>query len=89
LPFPDVPNGNDAATALPRIDAPRAGAARADPCATPVAPVDELPPPSWTAPVESDAVLPPLPPTMTGALALAEASVAPADADGDELTGLD
>jgi hypothetical protein len=48
-----------------------------------------LPPPTWTAPVELEAVFPPLPPTVTGALALAELPAAPADADGDELTGLD
>ena len=34
--------------------------------------MDELPPPSWTAPVEPDALLLPLPPTVTGALAVAE-----------------
>ena len=89
MPLPDVPTGNEAATAWPTIEAPTAGAACADPCATPVEPVDELPPPICTAPLESDAVLLPLPPTVTGALALAEPSPAPADADGDELTGLD
>ena len=89
MPLPDVPTGNEAATAWPTIEAPTAGAACADPCATPVEPVDELPPPICTAPLESDAVLLPLPPTVTGALALAEPSPAPADPDGDELIGLD
>ena len=57
MPLPDVPTGNEAATAWPTIEAPTAGAACADPCATPVEPVDELPPPICTAPLESDAVL--------------------------------
>jgi hypothetical protein len=89
LPLPDVPTGNEAATASPTIDAPTAGAAWADPWATPVEPDDELPPPIWATPVEPEAVLLPLSPTVTGAPTLADRPDAPADADGDELTGLD
>lgn len=53
------------------MDAPTAGAACGDPaCTTPAEPVDELPPPTCTPPVEVDAVLLPSPPTVTGTLAL-------------------
>ena len=90
LPLPETPTGNDAATASPTMDAPSAGATSAEPVwATPFDPVDELPPPTCTAPFELDAVLLPLPPTVTGTLAVADPFDVPADADGDELTGLD
>jgi len=75
--------------ASPTMDAPTAGAACGDPdCATPVEPVDELPPPICTAPVEPDAVLLPSPPIVMGALAPAVFPDAPAEADGEAVTEL-
>ena len=47
-----------------------------------------LPPPICTPPVEFDAALLPLPPTLSGTLAPALRPEAPADADGDALAEL-
>jgi hypothetical protein len=47
-----------------------------------------LPPPICTPPVEFDAVLLPLPPTLSGTLAPALRPEAPADADGDTVAEL-
>jgi hypothetical protein len=87
LPPPETPAGADAATASPRAEAPTAGAAEAEPIWTaPADPFDVLPPPTWADPIESDAVLLPPAPTVTGAVALALAPEAPPEADGLEFT---
>jgi hypothetical protein len=71
------------------MDAPMAGADCGEPaCSTPAEPLDELPPPTCTPPVEFDAVLLPSPPTDNGTPALALLPEAPAEADGEALTEL-
>jgi len=92
LPLPEVPSIASAAspTAPPARDAPTAGAVCVAPtCTLPVEPPAELPPPTWTLPIEFDALFDPLPPTVVGLLTDAVLPAAVADTDGCELTGLD
>src|SRR5438874_4372330 len=81
---------SEAPAAIPAAVAPADGLADAAPIwAAPIEPAAVFPPPAWTPPIESEAVLVPPPPTVSGALTLAEVLPRLADADGDELTGLD
>jgi len=69
--------------------APTAGAVCVGPIwAMPSDPRAEFPPPICTLPVELEAVLPPLPPIVTGTVAPAVFPAAPTEADGVELTEL-
>jgi hypothetical protein len=48
----------------------------------------EFPPPTWTVPIEFDALFEPLPPIRTGAVTCAAVPAAATDADGVELIPL-
>jgi hypothetical protein len=89
VPPPPTATGFDAVAPPAGVAAPAAAPIVTAPdCAARDDPAESFPPPTCAAPSESDAVLLPPLPTVTGTLALAVVPLPPAEAEGVELTEL-